>query len=109
MSRTIWKYPLEILDKQRIRVPLIHEVLAVQMQAGAPQLWVLVDPDMPQVDLVVAIYGTGNPVDSGNDDKYVGSFQQAGGALVWHVFALHPRSMAGSAWKYSSTNSKETA
>lgn len=84
--RRIWKYPLEITDEQFIDVPLGSEPLSVQIQNDQLCIWVGVPNDgRPTKEQPIRIYGTGHPVDSLLKD-YVGSVQQAGGALVWHVF-----------------------
>lgn len=83
--KTIWKYILEITDQQFVAVPEGSELLTVQMQNDAPQLWVKCDSDKPKVFKRIRIYGTGNPV-SNDDETYLATFQVYGGDLVFHVF-----------------------
>lgn len=85
MSKTIWKYPLAITDAQPLRVHSGAVALCVQTQRGIPCVWILQDPSEPEITLVVEIFGTGHPVNSGNH-SYIGSVQTDGGAFVWHVF-----------------------
>ena len=83
--KTIWKYPLSLLDRQSLGMPAGAQVLTVQLQAGGLQVWALVDSDAPEVERHFRIYGTGHPV-SDDSGHYVGTFQIQGGALVFHVF-----------------------
>jgi len=47
--RTIWKYPLDVVDSQFVVMPLGAEILTVQIQNEEPYLWTLVDPH-PQLE-----------------------------------------------------------
>lgn len=86
--QVVWKYPLRVADEQSIQAPMAARPLAVQWQHGKLCLWMLVDVDTPAVDWTVTILGTGHTVDDTLDgETYVGTVQQADGALVWHVFA----------------------
>jgi hypothetical protein len=82
--KTIWKYQIKTTDLQSIEMPEGAEVLCVQLQAGSPCLWVLVDPRQPSVARQFRVHGTGHPVESVG--RYVGTYQLHGGALVFHVF-----------------------
>jgi len=88
--RTIWKYPLEITDRQMLRIPQGPRILTVQIQDGAPMLWAMVDTSAGILwDVWIRIYGTGNP-GTGPEEHYIATFQKDG--LVWHVFTtLEPR------------------
>lgn len=81
--RTIWKWELEITDRQVISMPRDANALTVQIQNGKPCLWALVSPDCAKRDVPILIFGTGHPVQ--NDGHYIGTVQV--GALVFHVFA----------------------
>ncbi len=89
MRRTIWKFPLYVTDAQTIPVPQGAKFLAVQVQAGEPCLWAMVNPDAPKVPVEIRIHGTGHalPDDSTHYD-YIGTFQLDSGALVFHVFRV---------------------
>ncbi len=86
---TIYKYPLTpgrtVLD-----LPLEARPLTVQMQHGAPCMWVLLNPAQPTVQRFFDVYGTGHGMPAIPGD-YVATFQMASGALVWHVFEAHPQ------------------
>ena len=83
--KAIWKYPLE--PGAVVQMPAGAEVLCVQEQDGYACLWVLVDPRAPAESRTFAIYGTGHSLPDRPGD-YVGTFQSAGGALVFHVFEV---------------------
>lgn len=80
--KTIYKYPLQITDRQTIDMPGDAQLLTVQMQLGVPCLWALVEPEMPQRNHVIQIYGTGHPADDAG--VYIATFQT--GPYVFHVF-----------------------
>lgn len=80
--RTVWKYPL-MLGVQSVQCPIGAVPLTVQDQLGALCLWMLCDPTQILEARRVAVVGTGHPAPSSG---YVGTVQQAGGTLIWHVF-----------------------
>lgn len=83
----IWKWPLQVTDLQQVQMPRGAQVLSVQMQGGAPQLWALVDEKAPAEPRTFATYGTGNPMPEVADyGQFVGTYQMHGGSLVFHVF-----------------------
>lgn len=83
----VWKWPLQITDRQALMMPAGAVVLTVQMQGHQPQLWALVDEtqDTPKQPRAFAIYGTGNPMPN-DPGRYIATFQTHGGDLVWHAF-----------------------
>jgi len=88
MTKTIWKFELEITDKQFIRMPKGAELLSVQTQSESPCLWAFVNPNGATEERCFEVFGTGHPIhcDIGIDRKYIGTFQIRDGALVFHVF-----------------------
>lgn len=86
----IWKWTLQITDKQMLQMPQGAKVLTAQMQGEELCLWAQVgppDPGVPQEARTFAIYGTGNPMPD-EPGEYVATFQTQGGALVFHVYDL---------------------
>jgi hypothetical protein len=83
--KRIFKYRLEIEDKQTIEMPAGAQILCVQTQSEGVKLWALVDDQAAPAPRTILIYGTGNP-GPGDDVRYIGTAQMAKGALVWHVF-----------------------
>jgi hypothetical protein len=96
MTMKIWKWTLEVTDRQQLQIPGGAKLLTVQVQHGLPQLWALVDEKAPLINRTIATYGTGNPIPDlpvlsvglpeGYPGEYVGTYQFGGGALVFHVF-----------------------
>jgi hypothetical protein len=92
VSRTIWKYEIEVTDRQEIELPLGAEFLPfVAQQPGQRAhmltLWAYVprveDDRMQKVPVYVV--GTGNSIpDEVGQHGYLGSVQS--GVFVWHVF-----------------------
>lgn len=83
---TIWKYEIGVTDEQTVMVPEGAEILCVQMQGTTPCLWALVNPKLKPAPRTIEIHGTGNPQAPETAAHYIGTFQQFGGRLVWHVF-----------------------
>jgi hypothetical protein len=85
--KRIWKWNLRVEDLQEYKMHEGAELLTVQAQGDEIQLWALVDPNARHVFRRIATYGTGYPVPDVSQ-KYVGTYQLHGGALVFHVFDL---------------------
>jgi len=81
----IWKYGLD--PHQPILMQAGAKILTVQVQAGRPYIWALVDIDAPQVLRTIETYGTGYQC-APCIESYIGSFQLDNGALVFHAFDL---------------------
>lgn len=84
--KTIWKYILEMRDDLAVEMPVGAELLAVQLQGGAPCLWALVDPSLHKEVRYFRLAGTGHRISADEKLKYVGTFQMHGGTLVFHLF-----------------------
>ena len=82
----VWKYPLPIADEIRIELPQDARPLTVQMQNGEPWLWVLLNPDLPIYVRTFVLAGTGHEIDQ--PGAYIGTFQMADGAFVFHLFEV---------------------
>lgn len=85
--KRIFKFPLQITDIQKIRMPKDSSLLTVQVQKGTPCLWALVDTDKEAVERLIGIIGTGHPVPE-NVLRYIGTFQVLEGTFVGHVFEV---------------------
>lgn len=85
--KTIYKYPLEVLDEEYYDMPRGTEFLSVQVQNGVPCLWALVDTQRAVAHAKVVIHGTGHPADDVDGMEFVGTFQLNGGLFVGHVWA----------------------
>jgi hypothetical protein len=80
---TIFKYPLIVMDEQRVSLPGGARPLSVQTQQGVLCLWALVIPGEAEESWRIRIYGTGREVDEPGL-RYLGTAQQH--HCVWHVF-----------------------
>lgn len=87
--RAIWKYPLALRDVQGIDMPSGANILCVQVQAGVPCLWAIVDTEARNVMRRIRIVGTGHPIEV-EGEPYIGTFQIHDGALVFHAFEVLP-------------------
>ncbi len=83
--RTIWKFPLKIVDRQTVSMPEHAQVLTVQFQDRELCLWAVVSPEARPVPRVFEILGTGHPLPE-ERRNYLCTAQW--GVLVWHVFEL---------------------
>lgn len=83
--KAIWKYKIEITDKQTIEIPEGYEILTVQKQRDDVCLWAIVEKEKDCVPVEIYIYGTGHNIPDGHG-KYIGTIQLHGGSLVFHTF-----------------------
>ena len=83
---TIWKFEIEVTDKQEVEMPRGAELLFVGRQGSQPadklMLWAEVDTTEPRVLRQLRIAGTGHPLDE--YEKYVGSVIVE--PFVWHLY-----------------------
>lgn len=84
----IYKYELDVLDRQTIEMPALATILCIQEQGGKGQIWARVNPANELVPRVFETYGTGHEL-RGDTCCYVGTYQVAEGRLVFHVFESH--------------------
>jgi hypothetical protein len=84
----IWKYPLEITDRQTVQVPKGARPLSVGLDGdGQLCVWIRVKPNHergPQEDVAFNIFGTGDPI-IGHPGRFLGTVTAPNG-LVWHIF-----------------------
>lgn len=83
---TIYKYGIPEERIFKISMPANAKILALQTQRGDPQIWVLVGTDNKMEERTFSIYGTGSEIENSYNQSYIGTFQQFGGTLIWHVF-----------------------
>lgn len=83
--KTIYKYPLEVTDRQTLMLPAHPEFLTVAVQRGQPCIWALIDTDAELTPFTIAMCGTGSPCDRVRDE-YLGTVLLLDGELVLHVF-----------------------
>jgi hypothetical protein len=85
--KTVFKYPLRLIDTQDVSMPDDAEILCVQIQNEVPTIWAKVDDENGPVTRKFRIAGTGHDL-KGDELAYIGTFQLHAGALVFHVFEI---------------------
>jgi hypothetical protein len=87
----VFRYQLQVTDKQTIDLPLSSQILHVARDRGGDpnviDLWAQVPEQAPLVPTVIRIYGTGHPMDHYAQLQYVGTVVTD--YLVWHVYVEH--------------------
>lgn len=88
MAKTIWKYPIRIVDQQVLELPVGAEPLSVAMQHGDACLWALVDPqpELKKKQVTVFVRGTGHPMGPAEGARFIGTVLMLRGDLVFHIF-----------------------
>ena len=87
----IWKVELKVEEEQYIGFPKGADILCVQMQHGKPCIWALCN-EKNKIELIkIIIKGTGHRFDNAENLLYIGTFQMAGGDLVFHTFIERER------------------
>jgi len=76
----IWKFEIKVNDVITINMPKQTKILSLQVQAGIPVIWALVNPENENEIRNFELFGTGFdiPYDiemGSNDRKYIGTFQ----------------------------------
>lgn len=84
----IYKWKLEMTDRQTLMLPVGAKLLDVQMQKEDCCLWALCDDNAKKEPRHIAIYGTGNPFQVENSN-YLSTFQMPKRGLVFHVFEVY--------------------
>lgn len=84
----IYKYPIELKDRQNVKLPSGAEILTAQMQNGILHLFAVVEVDSESVEpRSIEIFGTGSDMRPSNR-KYITTFRA--GSEDWpkdyHVF-----------------------
>jgi hypothetical protein len=90
--KTIYKYPLELTDRQAVSMPIGSKILSVDNQNGTICVWAEVDSDVPHNRYYsFRIVGTGNPIDfTTKPNETVRPYNFLGTVImnpfVWHVY-----------------------
>lgn len=89
MRSVIWKYSLAGASIHELAIPAGARVLSVQHQRDVPVMWVLLRPDAPTVTRKFRVFGTGETIDLPVSRlQHLGTVQEWGGTLIWHVFEV---------------------
>ncbi|WP_426447603.1 DUF7352 domain-containing protein [Paenibacillus sp. S-38] len=86
--RTIYKYPIELQNKQLLELPKGSRVLSAQEQYGGINIYALVDTDLKETEkIVILLYGTGHRITEDIEEyRFLDTVSMHGGNLVIHVF-----------------------
>lgn len=92
MRRVVWKFPLRDPHQAQVEpfsvlLPEGASILSLQIQGGMPTLWAEVIAANARKPRAFAWLPTGLEFES-CETTYIGSLQWAGGALVYHLYAL---------------------
>ncbi|MCP6727329.1 MAG: hypothetical protein KJI69_04970 [Patescibacteria group bacterium] len=82
----IYKYPVG-LGAFELELPKGYKILTVQMQGQEAFMWVVVNPENETEKVKFITRGTGHIYEP-EMQEYIGTFQMANGALIWHLFKL---------------------
>lgn len=82
--RKIFKYRLEIVDRQVLRLPIGAKILHVDNNFDMLTLWAAVDPTRSEEERIIRIVGTGHPIPNYDRLTHLGTVQMP--PFVWHVF-----------------------
>ena len=85
MTQTIYKYPLDIVDSQTIKMPANAVPLHVAEQSETLTMWAQVNTANEVIDYDIQIFGTGHHLPSEGLGARVGTVLM--GDFVWHVYA----------------------
>lgn len=81
--KTIWKFPLALMERQTIVIPLNYAILSLALDPSEEMcIWAAVDPDTPKISLEIVLVGTGHPLP--HVGSYIGSIVRR--SFVWHFF-----------------------
>ena len=86
--KVIYKYELDTTDINVVEMPKGGEILCVHTQNDIPYIWVLVDPNETQMNRIIETFGTGHPINENDKRRYIGTYQQYNGQLMFHCFEL---------------------
>jgi len=91
--KKIFKYQFSTTSSLGISMPRFAKILCVQVQNNVACIWAMVDPEQPTEMKHFEVFGTGHEIPDIPDAfpeiparVYVGTYQEAGGKLVWHLF-----------------------
>ena len=86
--KTIWKFTLELLDTQEIRLPEDSNILSVMEQDNKPVVYAIVNPEVPKLPIIFKVRATGQPIEEDIicDYIFLGTISTYNGTLIWHIF-----------------------
>lgn len=89
--KTIYKYELHLnhADIAQVELPIESELLHVELQNSALQVWAMIDTDFELTETrQVMVKGTGHNIPEQFVLEHINSFMSMGGSLVLHAFEV---------------------
>jgi hypothetical protein len=89
MHNTIFKYELNLVERQDLFLPRLAKIISAQTQREKVCIWAMVDTNEKKENRTIAIVGTGNPLPKINPDEkmvHIDTVQMH--SMVWHVFEI---------------------
>jgi hypothetical protein len=89
MSRQVWKFPIGTVTVVSVPSTAKVTLVALDPATGQPAIWLEVDQDLPKVQRMFGLFGTGHSIEGNGgfpSPLHVGSVVQA--PFVWHVYEL---------------------
>ena len=86
--KTIFKYQLDVVDTQVVKMPANADVFSAQFQGEQLCVWALVDTELELEDREFRIFGTGTPFEVSGMFRFLDTAQQ--GPFVRHIFVKLP-------------------
>lgn len=87
MNSTIYKYQLDIIDKQLIKVTRGANLLTILMQKDKLCLWARVNKDTKEEETItIWCFGTGFIIPETISLEYISTIQSCNGDIPLHLF-----------------------
>jgi len=83
---TIYKYALDLTDRQEISIKNGANILDAQIQDKGLFIWAEINSEHLDVIKHIRIYGTGHPIENLESLNYIATFQIPREKLVFHVY-----------------------
>lgn len=94
MSKSVWEFPIESIDRQVLMLPRGAKILTAQMRRGNICLYALCDnAEITSETRTFIIHSTGYPLPKTVYDSslhYINTVQLPDRELIFHVFELLP-------------------
>ena len=89
--KVIFKYTLNVTDKQVIQMPVGAEILKVDTQYNKICIWAMFDrvKEYDTEERVFEIFGTGNSFEESDKRNYLDTIQLYDGEQIYHVFEIN--------------------
>ena len=88
-NRSIYKYKIDITDKQILTLPKGAKILSVINQFNVACIYAMVDTETTETEKYsLQCYGTGHPIRHDDSYKFLGTVAMLDGNFIYHLFFL---------------------